>query len=66
MSNINTTTFSDVELNIRLAAFSTVVTNGMDNTDRVVVAVSTNGEQHGQMKYRFKDSLIPFGITQLV
>lgn len=43
MSNINTTTFSDVELNIRLAAFSTVVTNGMDNTDRVVVAVSTNG-----------------------
>lgn len=42
MSNINTTTFSDVELNIRLAAFSSVVSNGMDNTDRVVVAVSTN------------------------
>ena len=43
MSNINTTTFSDVELNIRLAAFSSVVSNGMDNTDRIVVAVSANG-----------------------
>lgn len=43
MSNINTTTFSDVELNIRLAAFSTVITNGMDNTDRLVVAISANG-----------------------
>ena len=43
MSNINTTTFSDVELNVRLAAFSSVVTNGMDNTDRIVVAVSANG-----------------------
>ena len=43
MSNINTTTFSDVELNVRLAAFSSVVSNGMDNTDRIVVAVSANG-----------------------
>jgi hypothetical protein len=43
MSNINTTTFSDVELNIRLAAFSSVISNGMDNTDRIVVAVSANG-----------------------
>ncbi len=43
MSNINTTTFSDVELNIRVGAYSTVATNGLDNTDRVIVAVSTNG-----------------------
>lgn len=42
MSNINTATFSDVELNVRLAALSTVLTNGMDNTDYVVVAISTN------------------------
>jgi hypothetical protein len=43
MSNINTTTFSDVELNVRLGAYSTSLTNGLDNTDRVIVAVSTNG-----------------------
>jgi hypothetical protein len=43
MSNINTTTFSDVELNLRVGAFSTSLTNGLDNTDRVIVAVSTNG-----------------------
>lgn len=42
MSNINTSTFSDVELNIRLAAISSTVTNGMDNTDTAVVAISTN------------------------
>jgi hypothetical protein len=43
MSNINTSTFSDVELNVRVGAFSNVSNNGLDLTDRVLVAVSANG-----------------------
>jgi hypothetical protein len=44
MTNINTVAFSDVELNVRVAAFSTTNSEGIDaTTDRVQVSVSTNG-----------------------
>lgn len=43
MSNINTTQFNDVELNFRLASLSVTNLEGADATDRVMVAISTNG-----------------------
>jgi hypothetical protein len=43
MTNINTSTFSDVELNVRIGAYSNVSNNGLDLTDKVLVSVSTNG-----------------------
>lgn len=42
-SNINTATYDDVELSLRLASLSVNATDGADNTDRVTIAISTNG-----------------------
>ena len=43
MNNINTTLYSVVELNLRLASLSVNATEGSDATDRVMISVSTNG-----------------------
>ncbi len=48
MNGIDTSSFNDVQLNVRVAAFSTNLTNGMDlipalTPDRVIASVSTNG-----------------------
>jgi hypothetical protein len=43
MSNINTTQFSDVQLNFRIGAFSATASEGLDLTDVVKVSISSNG-----------------------
>jgi len=43
MNNINTTQYSVVELNLRLASLSVNATEGNDATDRVMISISTNG-----------------------
>ncbi|NUY80338.1 choice-of-anchor D domain-containing protein [Flavobacterium sp. MAH-1] len=39
----NTLLYSDIELSFRLASMSTNNTEGSDNTDKIIVAVSSNG-----------------------
>lgn len=43
MSNINTTQYSDVQLNVRIGAFSATASEGLDLTDRVRFSISSNG-----------------------
>lgn len=43
MSNINTTQYNDIELNLRLASLSVTNAEGADAADRVMVSISTNG-----------------------
>jgi hypothetical protein len=40
---VNTSTYDDVELVLKLSALSNILANGLDATDRVIVGVSTNG-----------------------
>ncbi len=42
-SAVNTMQFSDIELTLALSSMSVNATDGADNTDRVVVAISTDG-----------------------
>lgn len=43
MSNINTTQYNDIELNLRLASMSVTTAEGTDVPDKVTIAVSANG-----------------------
>lgn len=43
MNNINTTQYSDIELNLRLGSFSTTALEGADVADRVLISVNSGG-----------------------
>ncbi len=43
MNNINTAQYNDIELNLRLASMSVTNTEGADATDKITIAISTNG-----------------------
>ena len=40
---VNTLAYSNIELSVRLASMSATVSEGTDNTDKVIVSVSANG-----------------------
>lgn len=43
MANVNTSQYSDIELNLRLGSFATTSVEGADATDKVLIAISSNG-----------------------